>query len=101
VVIKSTIPVGHTKLLQEKSGTDRVIFSPEFLREGQALKDNLYPSRIIIGSHCELGRKFANLLAQGAEKEDIELFLFDLSRLRLLSCLPIPTWLCVCHFLMN
>ena len=72
VVIKSTIPVGHTKLLQERFGTDRVIFSPEFLREGQALKDNLYPSRIIIGSHCELGRKFANLLVQGAEKEDIE-----------------------------
>ena len=72
VVIKSTIPVGHTKLLQEKFGTDRVIFSPEFLREGQALKDNLYPSRIIIGSHCELGRKFANLLVQGAEKADIE-----------------------------
>ena len=72
VVIKSTLPVGHTKLLQEKFGTKRVIFSPEFLREGQALKDNLYPSRIIIGSQCEQGRKFANLLAQGAEKEDIE-----------------------------
>ena len=72
VVIKSTVPVGHTKLLQEKFETDRVIFSPEFLREGQALMDNLYPSRIIIGSHCKLGRKFANLLAQGAEKENIE-----------------------------
>ena len=72
VVIKSTIPVGHTKLLQEKFNTERVIFSPEFLREGQALKDNLYPSRIIIGSQCKAGAEFAHLLKQGAEKEDIE-----------------------------
>lgn len=72
VVIKSTIPVGHTKSLQEKHATDRVIFSPEFLREGQALKDNLYPSRIIVGSQLEAGKVFANLLAQGAEKKDIE-----------------------------
>ena len=59
VVIKSTIPVGHTKSLQEKFKTDRVIFSPEFLREGQALKDNLYPSRIIVGSQCKAGAEFA------------------------------------------
>jgi UDPglucose 6-dehydrogenase len=72
VVIKSTIPVGHTKLLQEKFGTDRVIFSPEFLREGQALKDNLYPSRIIVGSKCKAGIEFSNLLKQGAEKIDVE-----------------------------
>jgi UDPglucose 6-dehydrogenase len=72
VVIKSTIPVGHTKSLQEKHSTDRVIFSPEFLREGQALKDNLYPSRIILGSQLEAGRVFANLLVEGAEKCDIE-----------------------------
>ena len=62
VVIKSTIPVGHTKFLQEKHRTDRVIFSPEFLREGSALKDNLYPSRIIVGSKLEAGKDFANLL---------------------------------------
>jgi len=72
VVIKSTIPVGHTKSLQEKHNTDRVIFSPEFLREGQALKDNLYPSRIIVGSQLEDGKAFANLLVKGAEKSDIE-----------------------------
>ena len=72
VVIKSTIPVGHTKSLQEKHETARVIFSPEFLREGQALKDNLYPSRIIVGSQLEAGKAFANLLVEGAEKRDIE-----------------------------
>jgi len=72
VVIKSTIPVGYTKSLQDKFKTDRVIFSPEFLREGQALKDNLYPSRIIVGSQLEAGKAFADLLVEGAEKRDIE-----------------------------
>ena len=72
VVIKSTIPVGHTRSLQEKFKTDRVIFSPEFLREGQALKDNLFPSRIIVGSQCKAGAQFASLLKQGAKKIDIE-----------------------------
>lgn len=72
VVIKSTVPVGHTKSLQKKFETDRVVFSPEFLREGQALKDNLYPSRIIVGSQCKACEEFASLLKQGAEKVDIE-----------------------------
>ncbi len=72
VVIKSTIPIGHTKSLQENLNTDRVIFSPEFLREGQALKDNLYPSRIILGSQAEDGKAFVNLLVEGAKKKDIE-----------------------------
>ena len=73
VVIKSTIPVGHTKSLQEKFKTDRVVFSPEFLREGQALKDNLYPSRIIVGSQCKAGEEFAGLLKQGAKKINVEM----------------------------
>jgi UDPglucose 6-dehydrogenase len=72
VVIKSTIPVGHTKLLQEKHNTEHIFFSPEFLSEGQALKDNLYPSRIIVGSLLEAGKEFASLLMECAEKKDIE-----------------------------
>ena len=72
VIIKSTVPVGHTKSLKEKFETGRVVFSPEFLREGQALRDNLYPSRIIVGSQCKAGLEFARLLEQGAKKENIE-----------------------------
>jgi len=72
VVVKSTIPVGHTKLLQVKFGTARIVFSPEFLREGQALRDNLYPSRIIVGGNCEASKEFSRLLMQGAIKDDIE-----------------------------
>jgi UDPglucose 6-dehydrogenase len=72
VVIKSTIPVGHTRSLQKKHSTNRVFFSPEFLREGNALKDNLYPSRIIVGSQLDAGKEFAKLLIKGAEKENIK-----------------------------
>lgn len=72
IIIKSTIPVGHTETLQEKFKTNRVVFSPEFLREGLALYDNLYPSRIIVGSHCKASIKFADLLKQGAFKKNIE-----------------------------
>ena len=72
VVIKSTIPVGHTQSLQKQYGKKRVIFSPEFLREGRALYDNLNPSRIIVGSLCDRGRTFANLLSDAAEKQVVE-----------------------------
>jgi UDPglucose 6-dehydrogenase len=77
VVIKSTIPVGHTKSLQKMHDTNRVIFSPEFLREGQALRDNLFPSRIIVGSRCKKGKEFGALLSQGAEHENIETLFMD------------------------
>jgi UDPglucose 6-dehydrogenase len=73
VVIKSTIPVGHTQFLQDLHDTKRVIFSPEFLREGKALYDNLYPSRIIVGSQCDEAKIFANLLTDAAKKQNIEI----------------------------
>ncbi|AMB93701.1 nucleotide sugar dehydrogenase [Aerococcus sanguinicola] len=71
IVIKSTIPVGYTEQIREEKACDRIIFSPEFLREGKALYDNLYPSRIIVGDEGEAGQLFAKLLIEGAEKEDI------------------------------
>ena len=73
VVIKSTIPVNHTISLQQYHNTNRIIFSPEFLREGRALYDNLYPSRIIIGSQCDNGKAFADLLVNAAEKNNIDI----------------------------
>ena len=71
IVIKSTIPVGFTRNLKQKMNYEQIIFSPEFLREGRALEDNLYPSRIVVGAHSDAGRQFADMLVQGAIRKDM------------------------------